>query len=130
MTYDVAPVSRTAAGTDTGPTATGTAATLAAALAVIKAAHAGEVERLTDIHGAEIARLTEALTRSERRVDLLIARMDGLHDALMAVEAKSTAAEQAGRMLRQWPSGPWRTSRKPSSERAKLSSGRTMWSTG
>jgi chromosome segregation ATPase len=88
MTHDVAAVPRP------GPTATDTAATLAAALAVIEAAHAGEIERLTGIHGAEIARQTEALTRSERRVDLLIARMDGLHDALMAVKAKLTAAEQ------------------------------------
>ena len=94
MTYDVAAVPRAAASIDTGAIATDTAATLAAALAVIEAAHAGEIERLTEIHGAEIARLTETLTRSERRVDLLTARTDALHDALMAVEAKLTAAEQ------------------------------------
>ena len=90
MTYDLAAdvttVPRAAAGTDTGPDTT-----LAAALAVIEAAHVGEIERLTGIHRAEITRLTEALTRS------------GLHDALMVVEAKLTAAEQgrAERMLRQ-----------------------------
>jgi hypothetical protein len=58
MTYDVATMPRAAAGT-TGPDTT-----LAAALAVIEAAHAGEIECLTGIHRAEIARLTEALTRS------------------------------------------------------------------
>ena len=93
MTYDVAAVPRAAAGTDPGATATDSAAALATALAVIEAAHGGEIERLTGIHGAEIARLTEALIRSERRVDLLTARTDGLHDALKVVEAKLAAAE-------------------------------------
>jgi hypothetical protein len=71
MSYDVAAVPRAAAGTDPGATATDSAAALATALAVIEAAHAGEIERLTGIQGAEIARLTEALIHSERRVDLL-----------------------------------------------------------
>ena len=43
MTSDVAAVPRAAAGADTDPTVTDTAATLAAALAVIEAAHAGEI---------------------------------------------------------------------------------------
>jgi hypothetical protein len=75
--------------------------TVLAVLDALREAHAGEIERLTGAKDGEIARLTEALVRSEReiaaqrsRADILIARADGLRDQLTAVEAKRTEAEQ------------------------------------
>ena len=66
MTYDMAAVPRAAARTDPGATATDSAAALATALAVIEAAHAGEIVRLAGIHVGEIARLTETLISTPR----------------------------------------------------------------
>jgi hypothetical protein len=66
-------------------------------LSALREAHTTEIERLTGAKDGEIGRLTEALTRSDGRIDALIA---GHRDEIVAIEAKLTAAEDQARIAR------------------------------